>query len=81
MRVGYRLVPARDCWGICDGPGAVWADADTDEAARALVRMADLPEQRAALGARAMRLAQDSFGGQGVRDALLGIGFAAPGAG
>lgn len=73
--VGYRLVPARDPRGIFEAPGAVWADADTDEAARALDALARAPERRAALGAAAIRAGQSRFGVEGLLRALDGIGF------
>jgi glycosyltransferase involved in cell wall biosynthesis len=71
--VGYRLVPARDPRGIFEAPGAVWADADTDEAARALCVLAETPERRAALGAAAVQASQSRFGAEGVLRALDGI--------
>lgn len=73
--VGYRLVPARDPRGIFEAPGAVWADADTDEAARALCALAQAPERRAALGAAAMQASRSRFGSEGLLRALEGIGF------
>ena len=73
--VGYRLVPARDPRGIFEVRGAVWADADVDEAARALVSLAEAPERRAALGAAAEVASRLRFGPEGLRQALDGIGF------
>ena len=72
--VGYRLVPARDPRGISEAEGAVWADADTDQAARALAFLADAPERRAALGDAAQRAAATRFDGDGLRRALAAIG-------
>jgi glycosyltransferase involved in cell wall biosynthesis len=73
--VGYRLVPAQDPRGIFEAPGAVWAEADTDEAARALCGLADAPERRAALGAAALQASRSRFGGDGLLQALDVIGF------
>ena len=74
--IGYRLVPARDPRGIFEAPAAVWADADTDEAARVLRRLADCPEQREALGHAARQAAGRRFDGEGLRQALAEIGYA-----
>ncbi len=73
--IGYRLVPARDPRGIFEAPGAVWADADTDAAARALQALADAPERRAALGEAALRVSRSRFDGRELREALAQIGF------
>ena len=77
--VGYRLVPARDPRGIFEAPGAVWADADVDEAARALTMLADAPAHRASLGAAAVAASQLRFGPEGLLRALDGIGLVRPG--
>lgn len=77
--IAYRLVPARDPRGIFEAPGAVWADADVDEAARTLRELADAPERRASLGMEAMRVSRMRFGPEGLRQALEGIGFAGRG--
>ncbi len=74
--VGYRLVPARDPRGVFEAPGAVWADADTDAAARALQALADAPERRAVLGEAALRVSRSRFDGLELREALAQIGFA-----
>ena len=74
--VGYRLVPAQDPRGIFEAPGAVWAEADTDAAARALRALADVPERRAALGEAALRVSRSRFDGSELRRALAQIGFA-----
>ena len=76
--VGYRLVPARDPRGISEADGAVWADADTDQAARALAALADAPERRATLGEAAQRAARTRFNGDGLRQALAAIGCSVP---
>lgn len=72
--VGYRLVPARDPRGIFEAPGAVWADADLDDAASALVTLADASERRATLGARARQMAGLRFSGEALSRALDAIG-------
>lgn len=73
--IAYRLVPARDPRGVFEAPGAVWADADIDEAACALRELADAPERRVSLGMEAMRVSRLRFGAEGLRQALDGIGF------
>lgn len=58
--VDAALIPARDPRGVFEAPGAVWADPDVRQAAAHLVRLADDPAARAALGragqAAALRL-------------------------
>ena len=73
--IGYRLVPAADPRGISEVPGAMWAEADTDEAAQALRALAESPERRAALGEAAMRVSQTKFSAEGLQRALDGIGL------
>ena len=73
--IGYRLVTAADPRGISEAPGAVWAEADVDEAAQALRALAENPGRRAALGDAAMRMSQARFGAEGMQRALDGIGF------
>jgi glycosyltransferase involved in cell wall biosynthesis len=51
--VRCALVPVDDPEGAIDGAGQVWADADVDDAARWLRRLADDPALRARLGAAA----------------------------
>ena len=75
--IACRLVPARDPRGIFEAPGAVWADADTDAAARALRMLADHPEQRTRLGEAARMAAARRFGAQALQDALTAIGYRA----
>ncbi len=74
--VGYRLVPARDPRGVFEAPNAVWAEPDVDEAASHLVRLADDPALRAALGERGRARAQASLGDAALRQALHAIGLA-----
>lgn len=78
--VGYRLVTAHDPRGIFEAPGAVWADADIDEAAQALHALAEDPERRAALGSAALRASHARFGAESLHQALDGIGFIRRGA-
>ncbi len=73
----YRLVPARDPRGVLEVEGAQWAEPDVDAAAEALVRLADDPAGRAALGARARAHAMARLGDGGLRAAVAGLGVAA----
>jgi glycosyltransferase involved in cell wall biosynthesis len=77
MPVGYRLVPAVDPRGVFEAPGAVWADADIDQAAIALRTLADDADRRLALGHAARRAAVSRFDGAGLASALAAIGVAA----
>jgi glycosyltransferase involved in cell wall biosynthesis len=65
--VGYSLVPVEDPEGAIDGAGQAWAEADVDEAAHWLRRLADDADLRARLGASAaadvgVRLSPQTFG-------------------
>ena len=51
--VGYSLVPVDDPEGAIDGADQVWADADVDDAAQWLRRLADDADLRGRLGAAA----------------------------
>jgi glycosyltransferase involved in cell wall biosynthesis len=51
--VNCSLVPVDDPEGAIDGAGQVWADADVDDAAQWLRRLADDAALRARLGAAA----------------------------
>jgi len=51
--VRCALVPVDDPEGAIDGAGQVWADADVDDAAQWLRRLADDQDLRARLGAAA----------------------------
>ena len=72
--IGYRLVPAQDPRHVFEAPGAVWAEADVDQAAMSLRELADSPARRAALGAAAEEAARARMGGDGLLAALAGIG-------
>ena len=50
---GYRLIPAEDPQHTYNFPGQMWADADVDEAAAALRRLAGNLDLRHRLGAQA----------------------------
>jgi glycosyltransferase involved in cell wall biosynthesis len=73
--VGYRLVPAIDPRGVFEAPGAVWADADIDEAATHLRALADDPDGRVALGAAGRRMVTQRLGDASLREAVQALGF------
>ncbi len=77
--VPYRLIPAVDPRGVFQARDAVWAEADVGVAAQHLVRLADDPAERAAMGARAKLAAQARLGAAPLAAALRGIGLALPG--
>jgi len=77
--VGYRLVPARDPRRVFEAPGAVWAEPDFGEAASHLVRLADDPAARAALGRRGRETAAQRLGTAPLAAALQAIGLEWPG--
>ena len=76
--VGYRLVPARDPRGVCEAPGAVWAEPDIADAVCHLVRLADNAAARTALGERGRTRAHECLGDAALRQALDGIGLFGP---
>lgn len=73
--VGYRLVPAIDPRGVFEAPGAVWADADIDEAAAHLRALADNPDERVALGEAGRRLVTQRLGDARLREAVRTLGL------
>jgi glycosyltransferase involved in cell wall biosynthesis len=75
--VDYRLVPARDPRGVCEAPGAVWAEPDVAGAARHLVHLAGDPGARALLGQRGRARGMRSLGDAPLREALHAIGLIA----
>ena len=79
--VGYRLVPAQDPRAVFEAPGAVWAEADIDEAARGLSRLAESPELRDRLGRAAQAVAASRFDAAGLIAALAAVGVVVPAAG
>jgi glycosyltransferase involved in cell wall biosynthesis len=76
--IGYRLIPVHDSRGVYDIPGAVWAEADHDEAVEQLRRLADDPALRAELGARARAAALARLTTAPLADALRSIGLPMP---
>jgi glycosyltransferase involved in cell wall biosynthesis len=74
LPIGYRLVPAQDPRQVFEAPGAVWAEADVDQAAMSLRELADSPARRTALGGAAREAAQARLGGDGLLAALAAIG-------
>jgi glycosyltransferase involved in cell wall biosynthesis len=73
--VSYRLVPAIDPRGVFEAPGAVWADADIDEAATHLRELADNPDARAALGQAGRRMVTLRLGDESLRAAVRSLGL------
>jgi glycosyltransferase involved in cell wall biosynthesis len=73
--VPYRLVPAVDPRGVFQAPGAVWAEADVNAAAAHLRHLADDPEARIALGARAQAAARQRLGPAPLAAALQAMGL------
>ena len=78
--VPYRLVPAVDPRGVFQAAGAVWAEADGGAAAAQLRRLADDPEGRQALGARAQAAVRRLLGPDALAAALRADGLAGAGA-
>ena len=72
--IGYRLVPAVDPRGVFEAPGAVWADADIDQAAQGLRTLADSAERRMQLGHAAEAAVRHRLAGDGLLAALAAIG-------
>ena len=75
--VPYLLIPARDPRGVFEAPGAVWAEPDIAAAAAHLVRLADDPAERTALGERGRHMAQSRLGLAPIRAAALALGLIA----
>ena len=73
--IGFRLVPAVDPRGVFEAPGAVWADADVEDAATQLRQLADDPQGRVALGASGRRMAHARLGDAALREAVRSLGF------
>lgn len=76
--VPARLIPARDPRGVFMAPGALWAEPDVAAAAAHLVRLADDPARRAALGRAGQATAMRRLGTQGLADAVRGLGLPVP---
>jgi glycosyltransferase involved in cell wall biosynthesis len=73
--VPFTLVPATDPRGVYQAPGAVWAEPDIAAAADILRALAADPARRAALGAAAVRAANERLGLGGLRDAVQALGL------
>jgi glycosyltransferase involved in cell wall biosynthesis len=76
--IGFRLIPVCDSRGVYDIPGAVWAEADLDDAVAQLRRLADDATLRAELGVRARAAALARLTTTPLAAALRGIGLAVP---
>jgi glycosyltransferase involved in cell wall biosynthesis len=76
--VSYRLIPAIDPRGVFEAPGAMWADADVEDAAAQLQALADDPGLRATLGAAGRRMVQAHLGDARLRAAVESLGLAVP---
>ncbi len=76
--IGFRLVPASDSRGVYDVPGAVWAEADLDEAVAQLRLLADNPALRAEIGTRARAAALARLTTEPLAEALRGLGLTVP---
>ena len=77
--VPARLVPVADARGVYAVPGAEWAEPDLAAAAAWLMRLADDPALRAAMGARARAAALARFGPEALAAAVQGLGLPVPG--
>jgi hypothetical protein len=75
--VSYRLVPAIDPRGVFQAPGAVWAEADIDDAARHLRALADDADARHAFGAAGRLMVEGCLGDAGLRRAVQSLGLVA----
>ena len=76
--VPFALIPARDPRGVFEAPGAVWADPDLAAAAVNLVRLADDPAARRALGQAGQRAARLRLGTEPLADAIRSLGLPVP---
>lgn len=79
--VPVRLIPADDPRGVFVAPGAVWADPDVTVAAQHLVRLADDPAARRALGEAGRAAAMQRLGAGPLAAALAALAGPPPGAG
>ena len=78
--IPYRLIPARDPRGVFEAPGAVWAEADTQAAAAALIRLANDPMLRFTLGQAGRSAAQSRLGVAPLAEAVRSLGLPVPAA-
>ncbi len=79
--VPVRLIPAHDPRGVFMAPGAVWAEPDVAAAAAHLVRLADDPAARRALGRAGQAAARARLGPGPLAAAARGLGLAVRGPG
>lgn len=75
--VGYRLVPAIDPRGVFQAPGAVWADANVEEAAMHLRELAADPDLRRSLGQAGRVMVTRRLGDAQLRAAVHALGLGA----
>ena len=73
--VAFRLIPAVDPRGVFQAPGAVWADADIDDAADHLRTLALDPALRQSLGQAGRRMAAEKLGDARLRQAVRALGL------
>ena len=73
--VPARLIPAHDPRGVFMAPGAVWAEPDVAAAAAHLVRLADDPAVRRALGQAGQAAARARLGLEPLAAAVRGLGL------
>jgi glycosyltransferase involved in cell wall biosynthesis len=73
--VGFRLVPAIDPRGVFQAPGAVWADADIDEAVSHLRELAADPDLRRSLGDAGRAMVTQRLGDTQLRAAVHALGL------
>ncbi len=78
MPIPYRLVPAVDPRGVFEAPGAVWAEADIQAAAAALLQLADDSALRARLGEAGRAAAQARLGAAPLAEAVRSLGLPVP---
>ncbi len=76
MLVSYKLVPVVDPAGTYEMPGALWAEADIEDAAAGLRRLADDAALRARLGAAGQDYARHKLGAAPVLAAAAANGIA-----
>jgi glycosyltransferase involved in cell wall biosynthesis len=73
--VAHRLVAAIDPRGVFEAPGAHWAEADIEDAAHHLRRLADDPALRRSIGAAGRRMATERLGDAQLRAAVQSLGL------
>jgi len=73
--VPVRLIPAHDPRGVFMAPGAVWAEPDVAAAAAHLMRLADNPAERRALGRAGRTAAQSRLGPGPLAAAVRALGL------